>query len=67
MRPAHGAEVRELGALLRERLVMEILRGVRIEAQIELVLPAELEPRLGQRVVPVARAGDQLRCALTFS
>ena len=56
MRPAHRAEMRELGALLRQRLVVEFLRLVRIEAEIELVVPAKLEARLRQRVVANLRA-----------
>src|SRR3954471_3939619 len=51
MRPAHRAEVGDLHALLGQRLVVEILRRVRVEPQVELILPAELEARLGHRVV----------------
>src|SRR4029077_4367707 len=51
MRTAHRAEVSELGALLRQRLVVELLRLVRVEAEVELVLPAELETRFRQRVI----------------
>src|SRR5690348_11136886 len=57
VRPAHRAEVRELRAVLRQRLVVELARLVRIEAEVELILPAELEARLGQRVVAQLRAG----------
>ena len=57
MRPAHRAEMRELGAFLRQGLVVELARLVRIEPQVELVLPAKLETRLGQCVVPDLRAG----------
>src|SRR4051812_5578956 len=46
MRPAHRAEVGHLGTVLRQRLVMEFFRRVGIEAQVELVLPAEFEARL---------------------
>ena len=31
-------------------------RGVRVEAEVELILPAELEARLGQRIVADLRA-----------
>src|SRR5581483_4660337 len=51
VRAAHRAEVGQLGALLRQRLVVEFLGLLRIQAEIELVFPAELEARLGQRVV----------------
>ena len=55
LRTAHRAEVRDLGAVGRQRLVVEGARGHRIERQVELVLPAELEARLRQRVVPRLR------------
>jgi len=41
----------KLGAVLRQGFVVELARLVRIEAEVELVFPAELEARLGQRVV----------------
>src|SRR6478736_1006132 len=50
MRTAHGAEVRELRAVLRQCLVVEFARLVGIETEIELVLPPELEACLRQRV-----------------
>jgi len=46
VRPAHRAEVRHFHAVLRQRLVVEILGGVRVQAQVELVFPTELETRL---------------------
>src|SRR4051812_37107298 len=46
VRAAHRAEVRHLGAVLRQRLVVELLGGVRVEAEVELIGPAELEARL---------------------
>src|ERR1051326_1694715 len=61
MRAAHGTEVRGLGAFLRKRLVVKLARGHGIEAQVELILPAELEAGLAQRVVAVLRAGMALR------
>src|SRR5512135_1629621 len=48
---AHRAEVGELGAVLRQGLVVELAGLVGIESEVELVFPAELEARLGQRVV----------------
>ena len=56
LRPAHRAEVRGLRGLGGQRLVVVLPRGVRVERQGELVVPAELEAGLGQRVVPVLRA-----------
>src|SRR3989454_12691315 len=61
VRAAHRAEVRDLRALRRQRLVVELARRLRIEREVELILPPELEPRPRQRVVPVARAGMALR------
>src|SRR6187551_1743327 len=49
--PAHRAEVRGLGAFRREGLVVVLLGGVGIEAEVELVAPAELEAGFRQRVV----------------
>src|ERR1043165_1071326 len=46
VRPAHGAEMRRLGPLGRQRGVVKLLRRLRIERQVELILPAELEARL---------------------
>jgi hypothetical protein len=37
--------MRELGALLRQRLVMEFLGFIRIKTEVELVIPTELETR----------------------
>src|SRR5213593_2590463 len=56
VRAAHGAEVGELGALGGERLVVEAARRLRVEREVELVLPAELEAGPRERVVPLARA-----------
>src|SRR5262245_21170184 len=56
VRAAHRAEVRHLHRVLGKRLVVEVLGGVRIEAEVELVVPAELEARLGNRVVADLRA-----------
>src|SRR4029079_19747187 len=51
MRPAHRTEMRELMRFLGQRRIVILACPLRIEAQIELVLPAELEARLRQRVV----------------
>src|SRR3989454_6964639 len=40
VRPAHRAEVGDLRALGRQRLVVELARGLGIEREVELVLPA---------------------------
>src|ERR1043165_7749536 len=53
---AHRAEVRDLGAVGRKRLVMVRARGDRIERQVELIDPSELEARFAQRVVPFLRS-----------
>ena len=52
--------MRLLHRLLREGLVVELLRALGIERQVELVLPAELEARLAHHVVPELRAGVPL-------
>src|SRR5690606_22083653 len=43
LRTAHRAEMGQFVRLLRHRLVVHGLRLLRIQAQVELVLPAELE------------------------
>src|SRR5690606_40939332 len=60
LRPAHGAEVRDLGRILGQGLVVEGACGVRVQAQVELVFPAEFEARLGQGIV------TDLRTRMTF-
>src|ERR1017187_8496535 len=57
MRAAHGAEVRGLGAVLRQRFVVELARGHGVEREIELIFPAEFKACLGDGVVAVLRAG----------
>ena len=52
--------MRDLVGFLRQRLVVEALCGVRIEAEVELVGPAEVEPRTGERVVAQLRGGVAL-------
>src|SRR5712692_1428244 len=46
VRTTHGTEVRHLRTFRRQGLVVKILRRLRIERQVELILPAKLEPRL---------------------
>jgi len=47
MRAAHGAEMRDFGGILGQCFVVEITRLVRVEAEVELVFPAEFEARFG--------------------
>jgi len=49
--------MRHLVRFLRQRLVVEVLGGFRIEPEVELVDPAEVEPRAGKRVVAQLRGG----------
>src|SRR5205823_331133 len=56
VRPAHGAEVGELRPVRGQGLVVELARRLGVEREVELVLPAELEARLRERVVPLAGA-----------
>src|SRR5690606_7575319 len=51
LRAAHGTEVRDLVAFLRQGLVVELEGTLGVQRQVELVFPAELEARLGQRGV----------------
>src|SRR5687768_14263403 len=55
LRAAHRAEMRELGALGRQCRVVIGARRDRVEREIELILPPELETRPRQRVVPRLR------------
>ena len=48
-------------ALSGKRFVVEVLRGVRIERQVELILPAELKSCFGQGIVSDLRAGMAFR------
>jgi len=52
--------MRQLVCFLGHGFVVEFLRLVRVEAKVELVLPAELEARFAQRVVTRLRAGVAL-------
>src|SRR5580700_6668861 len=60
LRAAHRAEVRHLVALLGQRGVVEGAGGIRIERQVELVLPAEIEACARQRVIARACPGVSL-------
>src|SRR4029453_397382 len=60
VRPAHRAEVGQLRALGGQGLVVELARRLRVEREVELILPPELEARPRERVVPVAGAGVAL-------
>ena len=51
--PLRPFATRHLGPVCRECSVVELPCTLGIEAEIELVLPSELEPSLGERVVPV--------------
>jgi hypothetical protein len=51
LRPAHRAKMRGFMRLFRQRFVMEEPRRIGIETEIELILPAEIEPRAGHSVV----------------
>src|SRR5262249_55214299 len=53
----HAAKMGQLGAFLGKSLVMELPRGNGVEAQVELILPAEFEARLAQGIVTNARGG----------
>src|SRR4051812_1010349 len=55
LRTAHRAEVRDLVRFFRQRLVVVLARGVRIETQVELVLPAEVEARTRECIVAKLR------------
>ncbi len=57
VRSAHRAEVRGLGAFLRQRLVVKLARGLGIEREIELIFPTKFEAGFADGVVAVLRAG----------
>ncbi len=52
--------MRGLEGVFRQGFVVKLLGLFRIEAEVELVVPAELEARLGERVVTRLRAGVAL-------
>jgi len=53
--------MRHFVRVLRQRLVVIFQRGVGIERQVELVDPAEVEARAGQRLVAQLRRRVALR------
>ncbi len=55
--PHMRAEVRGFGAFLREGFVVELAGGHGVEAEVELIFPAELEAGFAQGVVAVLGAG----------
>jgi len=54
--PSAGREVRGLCAFPRQGFVVEFARGDGVEAEVELIFPAEFKARLAQRFVAVLRA-----------
>src|ERR1700733_3486183 len=60
-RPAHGTEMRHLMRLFWQRLVMEGSSRIRIEGQVELVLPSKFEPRAADCVISQLRRRMPLR------
>ncbi len=61
MRPAHAAEMGDLCGVVRQRCVVELLGGIRIERQMELVFPPEFKPGLREGIVANLRAWMTLR------
>src|SRR5436853_6856319 len=51
MRAAHRAEVRQLRAFLRQRLIVKFARQFWIKRETKLIFPAKLEARFRQRIV----------------
>jgi len=60
VRAAHAAEVGGFGAFLREGFVVEFAGALGVEAEVELILPAEFEAGFAQGVVAVLGAGVPL-------
>lgn len=60
VRAAHRAEVRQFVGVLGQGLVVELLGFLRIQTEMELVVPAELEARLAQGVIAHLRTGMAL-------
>ena len=52
LRSAHRTEMRQLRAFRRQRFIVVGPGRNRIERQIELIVPPELEPGFRQRVIP---------------
>src|SRR5262245_6910650 len=61
LRPAHAAEVCDLGSVLRKSFIVEVLGSSGIETEIELILPAEFETGLAESIVSLLRSGMPLR------
>src|SRR5690606_17138769 len=57
LRAAHGAEVRGLGAVLREGLVVVFAGAFGVEGEVELVFPTEFEAGFAEGVVAVLGGG----------
>ena len=51
LRPAHRTVVRGFMGVRGQRFVVEKFCRIGIEVQVELILPAEIEPRAGHSVV----------------
>src|SRR5699024_6011810 len=60
LRSAHRAEVRGLRRFRRQRLIVEVLGSLRVEAERELVAPAEFEASLRQGIIAGRRTGMSL-------
>lgn len=61
VRAAHGAEVGVFRSFLREGFVVKLPRGDWIQAKVELVSPAKLEPGFAQGIVSELRPGVPFR------
>src|SRR2546427_10626125 len=60
MRTAHRTEMRYLCPFRWQGLIVKILRRLRVERQVELILPAKLETRLREGII------TRLRTRMTF-
>src|SRR5439155_3721279 len=54
VRTTHRAEMGQFGTLSRQGFVVEFLRRLRVQGEVELVSPAKLEARFTQSVIPDA-------------
>src|SRR5579859_4019355 len=55
MRAAHGTEMSQFGSFLGKRFVMKLTGSCRVEAQVELVFPAEFKSRFAQGIIARTR------------